>query len=235
MRPPRPSLQRLDALGVVVGLAFALALVAGPARAVPASEPGDMALGNPKAQVTVIEYASVGCPHCAMWNNQIFPTIRAQYVATGKARLVVREMLYGDGGVAAAGFMLARCAGPAKYFPMIDAIYHRQESLFQDGAQQQAILRDIAKTTGGLSDAAFDACLADKQALAAVNARSDHHQSADNIVETPTFFLNGQRLASELAPGDLARATHTSGAAHSGAAHPGAAHAGPARAADHRR
>lgn len=195
----------------VLGAALALAL-AGAAHAVPATEPGDMALGSPKAPVTVIEYASVGCPHCAMWNNQIFPTIRAQYVATGKARLVVREMLFGDASLAAAGFMLARCAGPAKYFPMIDAIYQRQDSMYAAGAEPRAILKNIAKTTGGLSDAAFEACLADKQALAAVNARSEQHQNIDKIEETPTFFLNGQRLAAELAPGDLAKATHASGA-----------------------
>jgi protein-disulfide isomerase len=201
------SLPRLSVLGVV----FALGALAGTARAVPAVEPGDMALGSPKAPVTVIEYASVGCPHCAAWNNQVFPSIRDQYVATGKARVVVREMLNGDPSIAAAGFMLARCAGPAKYFPMVDAIYHRQENMFRDGADPQAILRDIARTTGGLSDAAFDACLADKQALAAVNARSQRHQNDDQIEETPTFFVNGERLASELAPGDLAQAVHAAG------------------------
>ena len=196
------SLPRLS----VLGAAFALGALAAAARAVPAYEPGDMVLGSSKAPVTVIEYASVGCPHCAAWNNQVFPSIRAQYVATGRARVVVREMLNGDGQIALAGFMLARCAGPAKYFPMIDAIYHRQESMFQDGAQPAAILRDIARTTGGMSDAAFDACMADEQGRLAVNARSDRHYKADQIEETPTFFVNGRRLADELAPGDIARA-----------------------------
>jgi protein-disulfide isomerase len=192
----------------VLGAAFAFAL-AGAAHAVPASEPGDMALGSPKAPVTVIEYASVGCPHCAMWNNQIFPTIRAEYVATGKARIVVREMLFGDASLAAAGFMLARCAGPAKYFPVVDAIYQRQDSMYAAGADPRAILKTIAGTVGGLTDAAFEACLADKQGLAAVNARGAQHQNVDKIDETPTFFLNGQRLAAELAPGDLANATRS--------------------------
>jgi protein-disulfide isomerase len=212
VRTPRPSaLHRGSARFGVLGLAIALAL-AGAAHAVPAAEPGDMALGSPKAPVTVIEYASVGCPHCAMWNNQIFPTIRTQYVATGKARFVVREMLFGDPSLAAAGFMLARCAGPAKYFPMIDAIYLRQDSMYVAGAEPRAILKNIAKTVGGLSDAGFEACLADKQALAAVNARSEQHRNVDKIEETPTFFLNGQRLAAELAPGDLAKAVQAAGA-----------------------
>ncbi len=216
MTSPGPRLQRAAALG----LAVALAATAGAAGAVPVREPDDMALGSPRAPVTVIEYASVGCPHCAAWNNQIFPTIRTQYIATGKARLVVREMLTGDSAIAAAGFMLARCAGPAKYFPMIEAIYRRQDSMFQTDAQPQAILRDIAKTVGGLSDAGFDACLADQKALSALNARSTRHAYDDKVDSTPTFFVNGQRLAAELAPGDLAKAAHRSGAARSqGVAH----------------
>jgi protein-disulfide isomerase len=207
VRSPAPSLRRLG----VLGLAVALAALAGAAHAVPASEPDDMALGSPKAPVTVIEYASVGCPHCAAWNNEVFPTVEAKYVATGKARLVVREMLTGDEAIAAAGFMLARCAGPAKYFPMIDAIYRRQDSMFERGAQPEAILRDIAKTAGGMSDADFDACLADQKGLDAVNARNTRHLNVDNIDSTPTFFVNGQRLVGELAPGDLENAVHAAG------------------------
>ena len=206
MRIPRPSWSRSSAASLgALGLALALTMASG-AAAVPVSEPGDMALGSPRAPVTVIEYASVGCPHCAAWNNQIFPSIRADYIATGKARLVVREMLFGDRAIAAAGFMLARCAGPAKYFPVIDAIYHRQDSMWQDGARPDLILRDIARTKGGMTDAAFDACMANKQAMAEVNARGQRHETVDKIDETPTFFLNGQRLADELAPGDLAKA-----------------------------
>jgi protein-disulfide isomerase len=199
----------------VLGLALALAALAGGARAVPAHEADDMALGSPKAPVTVIEYASVGCPHCAAWNNQVFPTIRTQYIATGKARLVVREMLTGDPAVAAAGFMLARCAGSAKYFRMTDAIYQRQASMFQNGSSPDAVLRDIAKSVAGMTDAAYEACINDPKGQAAVNARNERHLNVDKIDSTPTFFLNGKRLADELAPGDLGEAVH--GAVHGAA------------------
>ena len=182
----------------VLGLALALSAFADAARAVPAHEPDDMALGSPRAPVTVIEYASVGCPHCAAWNNDVFPGIRAQYVDTGKMRLVLREMLTGEPNVAAAGFMLARCAGPAKYFPMTEAMYRRQASMFQGAVTPEAALRDIAKTVGGMSDQAFDACLADPKALAAVNARSLRHVTVDKIDATPTFFMGGRRFEGEL-------------------------------------
>ena len=189
----------------MLGVALAFLALAGAARAVPVHEADDLALGSPRAPITIIEYASVGCPHCAAWNNQVFPSIQTQYIATGKARLVVREELTGDGDVAAAGFMLARCAGPAKYFTVIDAIYHRQESMYAPGASPGGVLRDIAKTVAGISDAAFTACIQDKQAQAAVNARSERHLKLDKIDTTPTFFVNGRRLADELAPGDLAK------------------------------
>src|SRR5260370_34178229 len=72
---------------------------------------GDMSLGSPNAKVTVIEYASLGCPICAKWNNEVFPDFKAKYVDTGKVHYVLREFLTGDAPIAAAGFLLARCAG----------------------------------------------------------------------------------------------------------------------------
>jgi protein-disulfide isomerase len=78
--------------------------------------------------------------------------------------------------------------------------------MFQPGNTPESVLRDIAKTVGGMSDAAFDACLADQKALAAVNARSDRHLNVDKVASTPTFFVNGQRLEDELTAADLAKA-----------------------------
>jgi protein-disulfide isomerase len=198
-----PGISRRLALGLA-GAFVAIAAWAAPA--VPAHEPDDMALGSPSARVTVIEYASVGCPHCAAWNNAVFAAFRAKYVATGRVRFVVREMLTGEPTVAAAGFMLARCAAPAKYFSVIDAIYRRQASMFQPGTAPETVLRDIAKTTGGLTDAAFDACLADQKGLAAVNARGERHASADKVDSTPTFFVNGKRFEGELTLAQLSQA-----------------------------
>ena len=88
------------------------------------------------------------------------------------------------------------------------AIYQRQDSMFQPGAQEQDILRDIAKTVGGLSKAAFDACIADKQALAAVNARSERHLNVDKVEFDADLLRQRPRLEDELAPGDLAKAVH---------------------------
>jgi protein-disulfide isomerase len=156
-------------------------------------EPDDMALGNPKARVTVVEYASVGCPHCAKWNNEVFAAFRAKYVDTGKVRFVVRECLTGDPELAAAGFLVARCAGPDKYFQVIEAVYAQQASMYEPGADTRALLRDIGKTVG-LDDAKIDACLADQAALDALNARNQRHADDDKVNSTPTFDIAGKRI-----------------------------------------
>jgi protein-disulfide isomerase len=156
----------------------------------------DMAMGSPTAPVTVIEYASVGCPHCAAWNNSVFPAFKARYIDTGRIRFVVREMLTGSPALASAGFMVARCAGPAHYFQVVDAIYRRQAAMFQPGVQMGPVLREIAKGAG-MSEAAFDACIDDQKGLDAVNARTQRHVNVDKIDSTPIFFVNGKEYEGE--------------------------------------
>lgn len=197
---------------LALGLVAMLSVGAAANAAVPAHESDDMALGNPKAPVAVIEYASVGCPHCAAWNNDVWPAFKAKYVTTGRVRYVVREMLTGEPTLAAVGFMLARCAGPARYFPVVEAIYRRQASMFEAGAAPEPILRDIAKTAGGMTDAAFDACLGDDKGRVAVNARAERHTSQDGVHSTPTFFVNGKRFEGELTLAQFADAIHTAAA-----------------------
>ena len=123
-------------------LAAAVALAGAPALAAPAVLPGDMTLGNPKAKVEVIEYASVACPHCAHFNETVLTPFRAKWVYTGKAHFVLKEMLTASPTVAMAGFLIARCAGPAKYFKVVDEIY-RSQPQWQEG-QIKGILQHIA-------------------------------------------------------------------------------------------
>lgn len=187
-------------------LALVLALTAAPAlAAISDPQPDDMSLGDAKARLTVIEYASVGCPHCAKWNNEVFGDLKKTYIDKGKVRFVVREMLTGDGAVATAGFMLARCAGPAKYFQVVDAIYQRQASMYQAGSSRGAVLADIAKGAG-LSDDAYKDCLDSQAGLDAFNARADRHYQQDKVDSTPTFFIGDARLAQELTLADVAKA-----------------------------
>ena len=162
-----------------------------------------MALGSARAPVTVVEYASVGCPHCAHWAEEVFPQFKKRYVDTGKVRFVLREMLTGDVALASAGFVTARCAGPAKYFQVVDAVFRAQGEVERQGAAYD-VLAGIARDAG-LTDAQIKACIADQKAIEAVNARSDRAAAA-GINSTPTFVVNGKTLDGVPTFGDLAAA-----------------------------
>ena len=129
--------------------AAVLAMGAAPAREPPTAvdSAGNMVLGFPRATAVVEEYASVGCPHCAVWATTVWPAIKARFIDTGRARFVLHEMFTGDPEMAAAGFLLARCAGPNHYFAVVDEVYRRQLEIAQKGAP---VLFDIA-AHGGLT------------------------------------------------------------------------------------
>jgi protein-disulfide isomerase len=171
-------------------LAAAVALASAPALAAPAVLPGDMTLGNPKAKVEVIEYASVACPHCAHFNETVLTPFRAKWVDTGKVHFALKEMLTGSPTVAMAGFLVARCAGPTKYFKVVDDIY-RSQPQWQEG-QIKGVLQGIA-AGNGVDEAHFNACLQDQAAIEAVNARSQRAEQ-DGVDSTPTVFVNGKKL-----------------------------------------
>jgi protein-disulfide isomerase len=172
-------------------LATAVALAGAPAMAAPAALPGDMTLGNPRAKVEVIEYASVACPHCAHLNETVLAPFRARWVDTGKVHFVLKEMLTGSPTVAMAGFLIARCAGPAKYFKVVDEIY-RSQPQWQEG-QVKGVLQRIA-AGNGVDETHFNACLQDQAAIEAVNARNTRAAEQDGVDSTPTVFVNGKKL-----------------------------------------
>ena len=148
----------------------------------------DMSMGNPNAKVTMVEYASVACPHCARWNSEVFPAFKAKYVDTGKVRYILREALTGDPSIAAAGFLTARCAGKNKYFSVVDDIYNAQGQMEQTGQPHQ-ILLNIARSAG-LTEPQFEACITNDKALEALNARWESYVK-QGITGTPTFVING--------------------------------------------
>jgi protein-disulfide isomerase len=184
--------RRIFVAALAVFAAVPPALVAKPAPKAKAAPPSDFGLGSPKAEVQVVEYASLSCPHCARFNAEVFPAFKAKYVDTGKVRYTLREMLTPPAEVAAAGFLLARCAGPSKYFKVVDEVF-RSQARWGEGDSIKPIFVEIAKNNG-LSEAQFDACLNDKAALAALNARIQKAIDA-GVSSTPTFFVNGKKVA----------------------------------------
>lgn len=155
--------------------------------------PDDMSLGNKDAKVTVVEYASVGCPICAKWDKEVFPAFKAKYVDSGKVHYVFREMLVGDTSevtVAQAGFLLARCAGKDKYFQVNEAVFANQAAVF---ASPRETLLDIAKSAG-MSEEQFNSCTADEAAITALNARVEKNAKEHDVGATPTFEVNGRKM-----------------------------------------
>ncbi|MEO9211850.1 MAG: thioredoxin domain-containing protein [Caulobacteraceae bacterium] len=179
----------MKAGGAAVALLVGLFAVAG-ARAAE----GDMSLGDPKAPVTVVEYASVGCSHCAAWANTVFPAFRQKFIDTGKVRFVFREMLTGDPALAAAGFLTARCAGPAKYFQVVEAVFADQDEIV--GRDAAPVLARIAKDAG-LPEERFLACIRDETALKALQTRTAAVAGANHITGTPTFVVGREKLQGE--------------------------------------
>jgi protein-disulfide isomerase len=177
---------------------------------VTAPQADDRTLGNPKARVTVIEYASVGCPHCAKWATDVFPAFRAKFIATGRVRFVLREVITGQATLATAGFMLARCAPPERYFDVVDGVFARQAAIFEGKISAGDALTELAKSIG-MDDDAFHACLTSQANLDEVNARSDRHFSQDGVSSTPTFYVGERRLDGELSLAQLATAIAAAG------------------------
>ncbi len=156
---------------------------------------GEMELGNKDAKVTVIEYASASCPHCAAFYTDVFPTVQKNYIDTGKIRFIFREFPHNDAALGA--FMLARCAPKEKYFPLVDVFFKTQETWVPNPLKG---LQDIALQAGFTEDS-FKACIANKDVAKGI---LDVRNKADGFGVTgiPTFFINGKKYddSPELAP-----------------------------------
>ena len=183
-------------LTLVTALAAAMALtLAGAVRAqdgeIDTSLVEDMALGNPEAPVTVIEYASFTCPHCKRFHAEVLPLLRKNYIEPGKVRLVYREVYFDRYGLWAG--LLARCGGPLRYFGIAEMIYEKQaEWTDGDAATVAGNLRRLGKAAG-LSDEDLDRCFSNRDLARAMVAVYQQNATADNINATPSFVINGKK------------------------------------------
>jgi protein-disulfide isomerase len=147
---------------------------------------GEKALGSADAPVTLIEYASMTCSHCANFDVKVFPTLKSKYIDAGKVRYIMREFPLDP--LAAAGFMLARCADD-KYYDVVDALFQTQ--------QKWAFVRDplpqllaVAKQLG-FNQQSFDECLANQKVLDGIDWVRQRAAEKFGVNSTPTFFING--------------------------------------------
>ena len=152
----------------------------------------DMTMGDPKAPVKMVEYASASCTHCATFSNTVLPAFKAKYIDTGRVHYTLKEFLTPPNELAAAGFLTARCAGKDKYFSVLDAIFRSQQEIFQTGDMRGVLLR-VAQSAG-LTESQFNTCITDEPALKALNARVERAIKQDKITGTPAFFINGKSV-----------------------------------------
>ena len=164
----------------------------------------DMVMGEANAPVTIVEYASMTCPHCAHFQETTFPELKKRYIDTGKVRYIFREFPLDN--LAAAAFMLARCAGEldsAKYYAMIDTMFAQQRTW----AVEKPIppLMKIAKQAG-FTEKSFDACLANQKLLNGIEDVRQKGIKDFQVESTPTFFINGARKVGALTIDEMAKA-----------------------------
>ena len=155
----------------------------------------DMALGPANAPVTITEYASMTCPHCAAFNAEVFPKIKSTYIDTGKVRYVFREFPLDI--KAAAGSMLARCIAKddaGKYFAVVDMLFKQQSDWVMKNTTET--LTRIGKQAG-LSEKAVEDCLKDQALLDKIAADQKYAAEVLKVNSTPTFFINGDVIKGE--------------------------------------
>ncbi|MCA1366606.1 DsbA family protein [Bradyrhizobium sp. BRP14] len=160
-------------------------------------EPGalpEMAVGEANAPVTIVEYMSMTCPHCANFHNNTFDAIKTKYVDTGKVRFIVREFPFDPR--AAAAFMLARCAPEGQYFPMISMLFKQQEQWAAAQNGRDALLQ-LSKLAG-FTQESFEACLTNQKLLDDVNAVMQRGAKEFGVKSTPTFFVNGEHYSGDM-------------------------------------
>jgi protein-disulfide isomerase len=166
-----------------------------PDVAKPVSLP-DMAIGPKDAAVTITEFASMTCPHCAAFNAEVFPKIKSTYIDTGKIRYIFREFPLDI--KAAAGSMLARCIAKddaAKYFAVVDILFRQQVQWAYQGSTTDGLGR-IGKQAG-LSQDQVDSCLKDQALLDKIAADQKYASEVLKVDSTPTFFINGEKIKGE--------------------------------------
>jgi len=157
----------------------------------------DMSLGQASAKVTLIEYASPTCPHCAAWNEEVFPEFKRKYVDTGQVRYVLREApIHGAPDVAV--FMLGRCAGKDKYFNVVDGAMRTLPELQATGDMRAWVFR--VGQSAGMSESQIQTCLDDEKAVERLNERANKGMEEFKVNQTPTFVLNGKVVETPGAP-----------------------------------
>ena len=160
----------------------------------PVIYPDDTFMGKPDAKLTVIEFASLSCPHCAAFNNDVLPKIKADYMDKGLVRWIYRDYPLNREAFWAA--ILAHCASPLRYFAMVDSLF-RSQGFWESQPDAMVALKQIS-VSEGVDEKTFDACLADKELKDKILARLKEASDKYHVDSTPSFIVNGKLYSGEM-------------------------------------
>lgn len=154
----------------------------------------EMVMGSDNAKIDIVEYASYTCPHCATFHTDVYPKLKQNYIETGHVRFTYREVYFDKYGLWAS--MIARCAGPEKFFGLTDLIYKSQKKWARAGEDKTVVseLSKLAKVAG-LNDERIENCLEDTEKLRALVEWFKNNASNDDIDSTPSFLINGEKFS----------------------------------------
>ena len=188
--PSAAAEKALNPPQISVAQATAPAQPADAARG-PRQQNGDMVIGADNAPVTIVEYASLTCPHCARFHTETLPKLKSEYVDTGKVKYVFRD--FPLDGLALRAAAIAHCAGPERYFTFLDVFFQQQANWTRgnDPEQMLASLKRLART-GGMSEAQIDDCLKNHKIQDSILASRMTGEKQFGVKSTPTLLINGQ-------------------------------------------
>ena len=163
-----------------------------PAKAL-ATQQDDRILGKPDAPITIIEYSSLTCPHCAKFAVNVLPKLKEKWIEPGKAKLIMRDYPLDERAMRAA--MVTRCAPPDRFYPLTEMFFAQAEQ-WVTASDYLAVLENLAKL-GGMSSKQFAACISDKKLEDQIaQSRLTANQQL-SIRATPSFFVNGEKVDDE--------------------------------------
>ena len=187
---------RILLLGIASFVVLLMPLVGpapGAAEPLPTNEAlADRILGDPQAPITIIEYSSLTCPHCADFHRDTLPRLKEEYLDTGKAKLIFRDYPTQPADRAIAAAMLARCARPERYFGFLEMLF-RSQVAWRDSADPIAALAQVG-LLGGLTRADFDTCLANRELFEGIRQIQSDGRAEFGIQSTPTFIIEGEMI-----------------------------------------
>ena len=179
----RQSANQVAVMGLLAVLA--LPLMTGESSA---ADVGERSIGDENAPVTIIEYSSLTCPHCAAFHNEVLPDLKERYIETGKVRMVFRDFPLNEPAVDAA--VLAHCAGPDRYVGFLDVLFQTQPN-WASAPNPRDALKQLGKL-GGLDEGAMDACFNDEGMQNVVLQSRLDGSNEHQVQSTPTFVINGE-------------------------------------------